>query len=157
MRAWYENLAERERRMVLVGAVVAVVLLILAIVLPLNRNIAQARQRVSVKQNDLSFIQSVVPQLAAAGPGPAAVATNENLVVLVDGSARESGLGKSLASTQPTGDKALRVRFERAPFDGLMAWLARISQNHGIRVETAEIETAGEAGMVNAGLVLRAG
>ena len=143
--------------MVLVGAVVAVVLLILAIVLPLNRNIAQARQRVSVKQNDLSFIQSVVPQIAAAGPGPTAVATNENLVVLVDGSARESGLGKSLASTQPTGDKSLRVRFERAPFDGLMAWLARISQNHGIRVETAEIETAGEAGMVNAGLVLRAG
>ena len=157
MRAWYENLAERERRMVLVGAVVAVVLLILAIVLPLNRNIAQARQRVSVKQNDLSFIQSVVPQLAAAGPGPAAVATNENLVVLVDGSARESGLGKSLASTQPTGDKALRVRFERAPFDGLMAWLARISQSHGIRVETAEIEFAGEPGMVNAGFVLKAG
>jgi general secretion pathway protein M len=157
MRAWFENLAERERRMVLVGAVVGVVLLILAIVLPLNRNIAQARQRVSVKQNDLSFIQSVVPQIAAAGPAPTAVATNENLVVLVDGSARESGLGKSLASTQPTGDKALRVRFERAPFDGLMAWLARISQNHGIRVETAEIETAGEAGMVNAGLVLKAG
>jgi len=157
MRAWYENLAERERRMVLLGGVVALVLLVLAVVLPLNRNIAQAQQRITVKQGDLSFIQSAVPQLAAAGPGPGAVATNENLVVLVDSSARESGLGKSLASTQPTGDKALRVRFERAPFDGIMAWLARISQNHGIRVETAEFEFAGEAGLVNAGLVLKAG
>ena len=157
MRAWYENLAERERRMVLLGGVIAVVLLVLAVVLPLNRNIAQAQQRITVKQGDLSFIQSAVPQLAAAGPGPGAVATNENLVVLVDSSAREGGLGKSLASTQPTGDKALRVRFERAPFDGIMAWLARISQNHGIRVETAEFEFAGEAGLVNAGLVLKAG
>jgi general secretion pathway protein M len=157
MRAWYSNLAERERRMVLVGAVVAAVLLVLAVVLPLNRNIAQAQQRITVKQGDLSFIQSAAPQLAAAGPGPAAVATNENLVVLIDTSARESGLGKSLASSQPTGEKALRVRFDRAPFDGLMAWLARISQNHGIRVETAEFEFAGEAGMVNAGLVLKAG
>jgi type II secretory pathway component PulM len=157
MRAWYENLAERERRMVLLGGVAAVVLLVLAVVLPLNRNIAQAQQRITVKQGDLSFIQSAVPQLAAAGPGPGAVATNENLVVLVDSSAREGGLGKSLASTQPTGDKALRVRFERAPFDGIMAWLARISQNHGIRVETAEFEFAGEAGLVNAGLVLKAG
>lgn len=157
MRAWYENLAERERRMVLLGAVAAAVLLILAVVLPLNRNIAQAQQRITVKQNDLSFIQSAAPQIAASGPGPTAVATNENLVVLVDSSARESGLGKSLASTQPTGDKALRVRFDRAPFDGLMAWLARISQSHGIRVETAEFEFAGEAGMVNAGLVLKAG
>ena len=92
-----------------------------------------------------------------ARPGPAAAATNENLVVLIDSSARESGLGKSLSSSQPTGDKTLRVRFDRAPFDGLMAWLARISQNHGIRVETAEFEFAGEAGMVNAGLVLKAG
>jgi general secretion pathway protein M len=157
MRAWYENLAERERRLVLIGAVVGVILLVFAIVLPLNRNIAQARQRVSVKQDDLAFIQSAAPQIASAGPGPTAVASNENLVVLVDSSARESGLGKSLSSTQPTGDRALRVRFERAPFDGLMAWLARISQNHGIRVESAEIESAGEAGMVNAGLVLRAG
>jgi general secretion pathway protein M len=157
MRAWFENLAERERRMVLVGAVVAVVLVLLAIVLPLNRSIAQARQRVVVKQQDLSFIESAAPQIAAAGPGPAAVAGNENLVVLIDGSARESGLGKSLASTQPTGEKSLRVRFDRAPFDGLMAWLARISQNHGVSVESAEFEFAGEAGMVNAGLVLKAG
>ena len=157
MRAWFANLAERERRMVVLGAVGAGILLILAIVLPLNRNIAQAKQRVTVKQGDLSFIQSAVPQLASAGPGAAGVANSENLVVLIDSSARESGLGKSLASTQPTGEKALRVRFERAPFDGLVAWLARISQNNGVRVESAEIEFAGEAGLVNAGLVLKAG
>lgn len=157
MNAWYRNLAERERRMVLFGAVAAAVLLILAIVLPLNRNIAQARQRVSLKQDDLGFIQSAVPQLASAGPAGGAMASAENLVVLIDSSARESGLGKSLASTQPTGDKALRVRFDRAPFDGLMAWLARISQSHGVSVVSAEIEFAGEPGMVNAGLVLKAG
>ncbi len=50
-------------------------LLLLAIVLPLNRNIAQARQRVTTKQGDLAFIQSAVPQLAAAGPGIGAAAT----------------------------------------------------------------------------------
>jgi type II secretory pathway component PulM len=49
----------------------------------------------------------------------------------------------------------LRVRMERAPFDGLVAWLARISQQHGVRVESAEIEQAGEPGLVNASLVLK--
>jgi general secretion pathway protein M len=157
MRAWFNNLADRERVMVLLGGVIVAILLVLAVAMPLNRNIAQARQRVTVKQDDLSFIQSAAPQLASAGPSATTLASNENLVVLIDSSARESGLGKSLSSTQPTGDKALRVRFDRAPFDALMAWLARISQNHGIRVETAEIEFAGEPGMVNAGLVLKAG
>jgi len=83
--------------------------------------------------------------------------TGESLVVLVDGSARESGLGKSLSNSQPTGDGGLRVRLEHVPFDGMVAWLARLAQQHGVRVESAEIETAGEAGLVNAGLVLKGG
>ena len=157
MRAWYANLAERERRVVTLGAAAGVVLLLLAIILPLNRNIAQARQRITTKQGDLAFIQDAAPQLAAAGPGTGEAATGESLVVLIDTSARESGIGKSLSSSQATADKGLRIRLENVPFDALVAWLARLSQSHGVRVETAEIEAAGEPGLVNAGLLLKAG
>ena len=157
MRTWYAKLSERERRIVLFGGIAGLVLLLLAIVLPLSRNIAQARQRVTNKQADLAFIQNAVPQLASAGPGMGAAATGESLVVLIDSSARESGLGKSLSSSQPTPDKGLRIRLDRVPFDALVAWLARLSQSHGVSVESAEIESAGEAGFVNAGLVLKAG
>ena len=156
MRAWFANLSERERRMVTFGGVAASVLLLLGIVLPLNSVIAEARERVATKQGDLAFIQAAIPELAAAGPG-AAAATGESLVVLIDGSARESGLGKSLSSSQPTPDKGLRIRLDKVPFDALVAWLARLSQSHGVRVESAEIESAGETGLVNAGLVLKAG
>ncbi len=156
MLEWYANLAERERRVVLFGAIGGAVLLLLAILLPLNRNISQARQRVTVKQGDLAFIQAVRAQLAAAGPGTGA-ASAESLVVLIDSSARESGLGKALTSSQPTGDGGLRIRLEHAPFDAVVAWLARLSQQQGVRVESAEIETAGEKGFVNAGMVLKAG
>jgi len=157
MRAWYARLSERERRVVLAGGIAGAVLLLLAIVLPLNRNVAQARQRVTTKQADLAFIQNAVPLLAAAGPGIGTAATGESLVVLIDSSARESGLGKSLSSSQPTPDKGLRIRLDHVPFDALVAWLARLSQQHGVRVDSAEIESAGEVGFVNAGLVLKAG
>jgi general secretion pathway protein M len=157
MRTWYSNLAERERRMVTLGAAAGVVLLLLAIILPLNRNIAQARQRITTKQGDLAFIQDATPQLAAAGPGSGEAATGESLVVLIDSSARESGIGKSLSSSQATADKGLRIRLDNVPFDALVAWLARLSQSHGVRVESAEIEAAGETGHVNAGLLLKAG
>ena len=156
MRAWYASLAERERRFVNLGAIGAVVLLVIGVVMPLNSKIYQARQRVETKRGDLAFIQSVLPQLAAAGPATN-VATPESLVVLIDSSARESGLGKALTNSQPTPDKGLRIRLDRAPFDAMVAWLARLSQQHGVRVESAEIESAGETGYVNAGLVLKAG
>jgi general secretion pathway protein M len=157
MRAWYENLSERDRRVVNIGGVVVLVLVLLAIILPLNTQISLARKRITTKQGDLAFIQSVAPQVAAAGPGAAGAANAESLVVLIDSSARESGLGKALSSSQPTGDRGLRIRLDKAPFDALVAWLARLSQQHGVRVESAEIESAGEVGLVNAGLVLKAG
>jgi general secretion pathway protein M len=156
MRAWYAGLAERERRFVNLGAIGVVLLLIIGVVMPLNSKIFQTRQRVETKRADLAFIQGVLPQLAAAGPA-ANIATPESLVVLIDSSARESGLGKALTNSQPTPDKGLRIRLDRAPFDAMVAWLARLSQQHGVRVESAEIETAGETGYVNAGLVLKAG
>jgi general secretion pathway protein M len=156
MRAWYAGLEDRERRFVNIGAVVVAVLLLLCLVLPLNRNITQARPRVASKQVDLAFIQRATPELRAAGPA-AQGGNAASIVVLIDSSARESGLGKSLTSSEPTGDGGLRIRMDRAPFDGLVAWLARISQQHGVRVQSAEIEAAGEAGLVNAGLVLKTG
>lgn len=156
LRAWYDNLAERERRFVLFGGIAAIVMILLGIILPLNHNISQARQHVATKQADLAYIQSVTPMLLASGPASGAVAAG-SLVVLIDSSARESGLGKSLSSSQPTGDGGLRIRLDHVAFDGLLAWLARLSQQHGVRVESAEIETAGETGFVNAGLVLKTG
>ena len=153
MRAWYAGLAERERRFVNIGAIAAVVMVILGIVLPLNRNIVAARQRLATKQGDLAFIQQAMPELRAAGP--MSQASGASLVVLIDSSAREGGLGKSLSSSEPTGDGGLRVRMERAPFDGLVVWLVRLAQQHGVRVESAEIEQSGETGLVNASLVLK--
>ena len=157
MREWFDNLSERDRRIVTWGGAAVLMLVLLGIVVPLNRNIAIARERVTRKQGDLQFIQSVAPQLASAAPSSGNAATAESLVVLVDSSARESGLGKSLSNSQPTGDKGLRVRLDRVGFDAMVAWLARLSQQHGVRVESAEIESAGETGLVNAGLVLKAG
>ena len=153
---WYRGLAEREQRFVLFGGIAAIVVVLAGLILPLNGSISQARTRVAAKQVDLVFIQNAMPQLQAAGPAVNA-ATPDTILVLIDTSAREGGLGKSLSSSQPTGDGGVRLRLDHAPFDGIVAWLARLSQQHGVRVESAEVEAAGEPGLVNAGLVLKPG
>jgi general secretion pathway protein M len=156
MMEWFSRLNSRERQFVTAGGISAVVIALLGIFLPLNSSVSKANERVEKKRGDLAFMQGVAPEVAAAGPvGAAGASSGESLVVLIDRSARESGLGQSLNSTQPSGDKALRVRFERASFDLLVGWMARLGQQHGVTVETAEIEAAGEPGLVNAGLVLR--
>ncbi len=156
MKEWLNRLSERERRFVTYGAIAAAVLVLFAIVWPLNSNVSKAAQRVEQKRSDLAFMQGVAPEVTAAGPvAPTGSASGESLVVLIDRSARESGLGSALKNTQPNGDKSLRIRLEQASFDLLVGWMGRLAQQHSVEVESAEIEGAGEAGLVNAGLVLR--
>ncbi len=146
------SMSERERRMVMICVVIAVLVLVLGVILPLDRSVAQARQRVVRKTGDLAWMRGVAPELAAAGP--AVAVSKESLLVVVDRSAREASLGTSLAGSEPSGNGGLRVRLEKAPFDTLVAWLARLSEQNGIRVDSATIDNSGKPGMVNAAVVL---
>jgi type II secretory pathway component PulM len=47
------------------------------------------------------------------------------------------------------------VRLEKASFDAMIGWLSRLSQQNGIGVDGATIDTAGAPGVVNAAIVLR--
>jgi type II secretory pathway component PulM len=150
-----DSLNEHERRMVMLGGAIAAVLLVVAVILPLDRSVTKAHERVGRKQSDLAWMRSVGPSLAGVGPMGAQPATQESLLVLVDRAARESGLGTSLTSSEPSGAGGLRVRLEKAPFDILVGWLARLADQNGVQVEAASIDKAGEAGLVNAAIVLR--
>lgn len=151
----YAALSRRERRMVLGGAIAVVVIFVFGILMPLDRSVAHAQQRLAKKHADLVWMQGVAPEIAASAPPPAA--NGESLLVIVDRSARESGLASSLAGSEPGGPGILSVRLEKAPFDALIAWLARLAQQNGVAVDSATIEKAGAPGLVNAAIVLHSG
>jgi len=153
---YLQRLQPRERRMVLFGAVAALLLIIVATVLPLQRSVAAIQQRVERKRDDLQWLRSMAPQLTGlqvSAPPP----LRESLVVLVDRTARESGLAKSLVGSQPSGDGGLNVRLEKMPFDSLIAWLAQLNERYGVRVDSATVDAANEKGTVTATLILHAG
>src|SRR5450755_2893985 len=150
----FDSLNERERRMVIVGAVCAALILVFGIIMPLNRGVAHARARLAAKQADLVWMRGVAPELSAAGAGPSAPTSQQSMLVVVDRAAREAGLGKALTSSEPSGAGGLQVRLEKAPFDAIVGWLARLSEQDGIRVDSATMDNSGQPGIVNAGVVL---
>jgi general secretion pathway protein M len=150
-----DSLSPRDLRMLKIGGVLAVLLLVFGVIVPLDSSVSHAHQRLGKKQADLMWMRGAAPELAAIGPSR--TASNESLLVIVDRSARESGLGSSLAGSEPSGPGGLSVRMQKAPFDTLVAWLARLTQQNGIRVDTASIENAGAPGLVNAAIVLHTG
>jgi general secretion pathway protein M len=149
------QLSERERRVLAVGAVAAVLIFVFGVVLPLDHSVAKAHARLAQKRADLAWMQGVAPEIAASAAPPAR--GGESLLVIVDRSARESGLGSTLAGSEPGAPGTLSIRLSKAPFDTVVAWLARLAQQNGIHVDSATIDSAGGPGLVNAALVLHSG
>lgn len=155
VQQFYGRLGAREQRVVLFGAAAALLLLIIAAVLPLQSGVTAAAQRVAQKRGDLSWLQSLGPRLGtlrASAPAP----LHESLVVLVDRTARDAGIGKSLVGSEPSGNGGLNVRLEQAPFDALVGWLSQLGERYGVQAESASFQSAKAPGTVDATLVLRA-
>lgn len=146
---WYAARAPREQRILRWGAVVAPILLLFVIMLPLHRAATALEQRVATKQKDLAWMRAVVPTLAAAGPVKADE-SEQTVVEIVDHAINESGLSNVVTGALPAGEGRLKVQFEKAPFNGLLAWSKWLADQRGIRIDAATIEAAGEPGTVNA-------
>jgi type II secretory pathway component PulM len=159
LTVWYEKQAPRDQRILRYGALVVGAILLVWILLPLQRNLAQAREQLSQQQRDLDWMRQQQSALMAAGPAmPAAAPGNrESLAVVIDRSARESGLGKAYSSSQATGNGSMRVQFTSADFNLLLGLLHRLSTQQGLRIEDASITSTGNPGVVNATVQLRPG
>lgn len=157
IRQRFEELAPRERRLVyLAGGFVAAAAIYFIIVMPLQAYSARAASRVAQKAADLAWMQQAAPQVMAAGAAGGG-GSGESLVVLVDRTAREVGLGAAVRDQSPNGDNGLRLRLEGAQFDVLMAWLVNLQQQYGVTVDSANLDAATAPGLVNASLTLAHG
>ena len=154
LTTWFNSLEQLERTLVsIAGGLLALVILYFAILLPFNGFVDARVTRAERKTQDLAWMQSVAPTLrtfATTQPG----ANGESLVVLINRTARQKGLGGALTAQTPVGDDGMRVRLESATFDGIVVWLGVLQQQHGVGVETANIDRTDKTGVVNANLIL---
>lgn len=154
---WFAGLNSRERISVLVGAVLVLLTAIYVLALgPFYSSVAARAERVERKQADLAWMRSVAPEVQALGASVPVSAgpSSESLVVLVDRTAREAGLGTALTGQTPNGQTGIRVRMEGASFDRVVTWLGNLQTAQGVSVESAQFDRTGTPGQVNASIVL---
>lgn len=160
MKEWFLGLEQRERLFVAIGGVLGLIFIVWGLLIsPLYGAAAAAADRVESKKSTLAYLRSAAAELAGATGLPAGQPdlAGQSLVVVVDRSARNAGLGGALTRNQPVGTDGIRVRLENAPFDSLARWLATLSAGSGLAIESASFDRAPAGGHVNASLVLRQG
>ena len=153
MKDWFNNLQARERMIVVVGGTVAMlVVLWLAVLAPLLDQSAQLRASVERKQKLLVDLGRVAGQQQSRTSSRPDV-PQQTLYVLVDSTAKQHGL--VLPRNRPDGPDGINVTLQNAPFDALRDWLIELESAHAVRVESANINTAREQGLVNGQVFLR--
>ena len=148
---WYGALAPREQLIVRLGALVAALLVILALVLQLHAALGRFESRLAAKRADLAYITSVLPELRSM---PTPQGAGQSVVTVIDQTTRDAGLGANLRGADPSGMGGVRVRLEGAAFDALVPWLLRVQREHALRVQSATLERTDAPGRVNANLTL---
>ncbi|MEP1214849.1 MAG: type II secretion system protein M [Marinobacter sp.] len=91
----------------------------------------------------------------SAGQGNAPVDAPEDgreLMSLVTRSAGEAGL--SLQRFEPSGDSAIRVWLDGAPFTEVASWLEQLNTGHGVQIDQASMDRQNDPGMVSVRLTL---
>jgi general secretion pathway protein M len=158
MRAYWDNLSARDRRVLLGGAVIVAVLLGWAFIWhPLAQRRQQLGISVAADRTSLAWMraaQTQVPGLAAHGFQAGANRQGKSLLALADVSARGAGLAAAMKRVEPAGTRSVRVSFEAANFDALIGWIETLARDYGVQASDLSIDRAEGLGLVNARVTL---
>jgi len=153
MKEWFLSREPRERLILAVGAVLAVVIIGWQFVwVPLSSGVERLDSTVDAQTRLLVDAQNA----AAVAPRDASRPRNEeSLYVVVDRTTRAHGVAQTVTRTTQDGATGLTITFTGAPFDALIDWLVTLDGEHGVAVETAQFNATQQAGLVNGQVQLR--
>lgn len=158
--AQYDQLPRRDQQALMVLAVALfLAILYFAIWRPAAAFHEQAESARDNAGELLAWMQANEQTIQRLGNAGASTATAVNrpedgraLMALVTRSAGEAGL--SLQRFEPSGENAIRVWLENAPFAEVAAWLENLNGNHGVIIDQAAMDRASEPGRVSVRLTL---
>ena len=160
MKAWFMQLAARERHLVIAGATLLMIFLLYLLVWePLIKHRQELRKTVKEQQVLVEWMQQAsraAAQLhAARGSTVGKLPAGQSLLAVVDQSAKSSGLGAAMKRVEPEGQDIVRVWFEQAKFDELIRWLEGMQLNFGVGVVSIVLERQDQPGLINARVTLQ--
>ena len=152
LKTWYFGLQERERWIVSIGVLAAIVIIVWWSMTRLGNEMQTLRTAVDTKQRLLIDVARVE---ATQAPGVARnpETNNQPLYLVVDSSAPAYGLQQP--RTRTNGPNGVDVTVQNASFDAVAAWLVTLHNTYGVDVETASFSPARAPGLVNGNLLLR--
>ncbi|MBY0545451.1 MAG: type II secretion system protein M [Gammaproteobacteria bacterium] len=160
MQQWWETLALREKRIVLIGGVLLVFFVLYELVLmPIHHGLMNMQSAVQQDQALLDWMNRTsaeIKQLQGTSVNGQLVGT-QALLTTTDQSVRNSAIAHNLTSIQQNNNNTVDVKFDRVSFDALTQWMVSLRELYGIEAKQVLISRLDNQGTVQAAITLEAG
>ncbi len=156
MNEWYQNLALREKRFVLAGAVTLVIIMVYTLVYePMMTGLEEQATSLDMRKSALERLAKISREYKALGVSgnKRSVKDKRSILAVIDQTSSAVGIKKSIKRLTPEGENKVRVRVEDVAFDNLLEWLAINSTKHKIRAEIFLVRKTEIKGKGNATLL----
>lgn len=145
MKQWWQQLQQREQRLVLLMAIfIGIFVFYQGVWKPLNDNIDNADQKLERTHSLLSYVKSTTAKVKSAGSSNRKV-TGGSLSTIVNRVAAKHQI--SIARMQPQGEN-VQVWIDEVAFNQLLVWLDDLNANQGLTVSNIDISKGETAGAV---------
>ena len=158
MKAWFEQLAPRERLTLIIGLAVGLPLIFyVAVWAPLKRDTALLETNVAAQRETLAWMQSAageVLRLRASGAQAPQQAAGGSLLSIINQTAQRHELAGAIQRMNPQGERAIELQLNGVNFDRFVIWLGELESAHAMSVSSLSLNRTAQPGQVDIRLTL---
>jgi len=145
MKAWWQQLNNREQRMVMVMSVLISIFILYGLIWqPLNENIANKKLKIERQQALLTWVADNTKRYQQAERNGRS-SNGASLSSIVNRTSRANNI--TITRMQPQGDD-LQVWIDEISFNQLLTWLEKLASRDGLQVKNIDLSLADQQGVV---------
>ncbi len=146
LQSWWQSISQREKRMVVVCSVFALVAVVFwGVLQPMSEKSTQAKNRVLSEKQLVKWVTDNADKIVALRQQGGVVRTSEPLNQLITASTRRFNI--ELVRLQPRGEM-MQVWIQPLPFTKLVDWVAYLKETKGVDVEFMDVKRGQKPGVV---------
>lgn len=146
MKAWWQQLNNREQQLVLVMSVVMAIFILYSLIWqPLNQSLVDGKAKLSRQQALLTWVEEGSERYLQAKRAGAASRSNASLSSIINRTSRQSNI--TITRMQPQGDE-LQVWIDEISFNRLLTWLEMLASREGLQVKNIDLSKTEQPGVV---------
>lgn len=159
-KEWWNNLAQREQRLLLIGSISLTLFMIYIFFWsPLSAASELMRQRISKNEKLVVWMQAVNQEINELTQFKSADKNKSyspvEMISVLQNQINRAHLQDQLTQIKQTGNDAIEIHFQKVNFDKLSAMLIKLSETQNITITQIAVKATNSSGFVSADVTLK--